>query len=65
MSARLEQLAERSERDGIPGEATKVIIYNNFLTFFKVQFSFLASTIFLRSFSNSFGLTTLFSLLGK
>ena len=30
MSARLEHLAERSEREGIPGEATKVILYNNF-----------------------------------
>ena len=44
--ARHEHQAEQSERDGIPGEATKVISKDNFLTFFKVQFSFLGSRIF-------------------
>jgi len=51
--------------DLCPVSSTKVILYNNFLTFFKVQFSFLGSRILFISFSNSFGHKTFLLYLGS
>jgi len=51
--------------DLCPVSSTKVIFKDNFLNFFKVQFSFSGSTIFLKSFSISFGHTAFFLYLGS